>query len=282
MVWAIAECSDRDQAAPGFAYPPEGDVEHQSAVALNRDECVAVAKVLIVLGSHALLFLSDEGPKFVAFHVAHLHAAYFLGHESFAPLASQNQQAQSGSAVDTSHTLDCRNAGVRAREPFSAFSYGQVRPIQWVFAGVRERLAAPAALVAVAVLALTEFAAFGAANCGKSPRIYLSFTAFVPIMGLRVNAASAVMITGREEVAASTGPSNWSRRWDLNPRSWNAPPCRGDGFAHFPTSAKETGSLSRTTESCRLFMLSTTTSLVCNIALATSRPKCNIAWMIGL
>ncbi len=42
-------------------------------MSLDRNERVAVAKVLIVLGSDALLFLADETPNFISFYVAHLN-----------------------------------------------------------------------------------------------------------------------------------------------------------------------------------------------------------------
>lgn len=59
-------------------------------------------------------------------------------------------------------------------------------------------------------------------------------------MSLQVIAASAVVIVGLVEGATSIEAFNWSRRRDSNPRSWIAPPCKGDRFSHFPTSANST------------------------------------------
>ena len=73
------------------------DIENQLGVPLDRDERVAVAKVLIVLGSHALLLLADEAPNLVAFHVAHFDVADLLGHDAFALLASEHQEFQNRS-----------------------------------------------------------------------------------------------------------------------------------------------------------------------------------------
>lgn len=70
----------------------DSDVENQLRVALNRNERVAVAEVLIVLGPNTLLLFADESPKFIAFHVADFHVANLIGHkiitDGFAPYRS--------------------------------------------------------------------------------------------------------------------------------------------------------------------------------------------------
>jgi hypothetical protein len=58
-----------------------------SFVCLDWNECVSVAKVLIVLGPHTLSLLADESPPLIAFHVPNLNVADFLGHDAFSHLS---------------------------------------------------------------------------------------------------------------------------------------------------------------------------------------------------
>ena len=65
------------------------DVENQLRVALNRNERVGVAKVLIVFRADTLLLLADEGPKFVALHVAYFDIVDLLSHDVLTLVASE-------------------------------------------------------------------------------------------------------------------------------------------------------------------------------------------------
>ena len=55
------------------------------------------------------MLLADEGPKLIAFHVAHLDVADLLGHDAFALFASENEQLQDGRVMDIGNALDSRN-----------------------------------------------------------------------------------------------------------------------------------------------------------------------------
>ena len=54
------------------------DIQHQLCMALDCNECIAVAQVLIVFGSVPFFFLADEGPDFVGFHVTHRNITIFV------------------------------------------------------------------------------------------------------------------------------------------------------------------------------------------------------------
>ncbi len=129
------------------------DVEHQLRVAFNRNERVAVAKVLIVLGPHTLLLLANETPKLVAFHVAHFDVADLLGHDAFALLARQHQQLENRSVMDVGNALHGRNAVAFEQELQNHFGLldGQIHAVKRLIAGIREYLAALVALIALAV-----------------------------------------------------------------------------------------------------------------------------------
>jgi hypothetical protein len=88
----------------------ESDVQNQLSVAFNRNENISVSKILIVFGPDTFLFLADVGPQFIAFHVPYFHVADFVGHNPFALFASQNQEFENRSVMNTSDSLNRGNA----------------------------------------------------------------------------------------------------------------------------------------------------------------------------
>ena len=85
------------------------DVENQFRVALDCNEGIGVAKVLVIFRPHALLLLADEGPQFITFHVAHFDVADLLGHDALALLAREYKQLQDGRVMDIGNALHGRN-----------------------------------------------------------------------------------------------------------------------------------------------------------------------------
>jgi hypothetical protein len=85
-------------------------------------------------------------------------------HDAFALLADLQQKFQDRSVMYFRSAFHARNgvAFEQETETISAFSIGRYMPSRLV-TGIREDLAALGALVALAVMALTEFAAFGPA-----------------------------------------------------------------------------------------------------------------------
>jgi len=68
------------------------NVQHQFTVALDSYKNVAVSKVLIVFGAHALFLFTDEAPQFIALHVADFHVDDLPGHDAFALFAREHQE----------------------------------------------------------------------------------------------------------------------------------------------------------------------------------------------
>ena len=139
-----------------------GDVQNQLGMPLDRDEGVAVAKVLIVLGPDTLFLLADEAPKLVGFHVAHFDVADLLGHDALALLASEHQQLQNRAVVDVGNALDARNAVAFEQElrTISAFSIGRYMPSRWLLLRLQERLGALAALEPLITFAVASRCAY--------------------------------------------------------------------------------------------------------------------------
>jgi hypothetical protein len=131
-------------------------------MALDGNEHVAVAKVRIVLGTNAFLFFPDEAPNLVRFYVSYFDVAYFFGHDAFALLTNSHQQLQDRGVMNFGGAFDARNGVAFEQETENHFGLldRQVHAVQSLVAGIRENLAALGALVALAVLAFTEFAAF--------------------------------------------------------------------------------------------------------------------------
>ncbi len=96
---------------------------------LNRYEGVAIAKVMIVFKPDPLLFLADETPHLIGFHVTHLDIANLRRHNAFALFASEYQQLQDRAVVDAGNALDSRNAvSSKSERTISAFSIGKYMP----------------------------------------------------------------------------------------------------------------------------------------------------------
>jgi hypothetical protein len=62
---SVAQAFD-ENVRGGLVPLPHGDVQHQLAMALDCHEGVAVAKVRIIVGADAHLFLLDEAPDLIA------------------------------------------------------------------------------------------------------------------------------------------------------------------------------------------------------------------------
>lgn len=139
---------------------PHCDVENQLRVTFNRNECVSVAKILIVLGTNALLLLAYEGPKLVALNVAHFDIADLIGHNALALLASENQQLENRCVMNLGNALDGRN-GITFEQEFEdhlGLLDRQVHAVQVIFPEFQEHLGALTALVALVTLAVTSVA----------------------------------------------------------------------------------------------------------------------------
>jgi hypothetical protein len=89
----------------------EGSVKHQFRVALDANEHVAIAQILVVFGPNALFFFAQERPDFIAFHIAHRDIANVSTHDLFALLASEIQEFQDRVAVQFGRSLNAAHAG---------------------------------------------------------------------------------------------------------------------------------------------------------------------------
>jgi hypothetical protein len=87
----------------------KSDVQNQLSVALDSNEGIGVAEVLIIFGPHALLFFANEGSQFVAFHVPYFHVANLLGHDAFALFTGEYQKFENCGVVDFGDPLDGGN-----------------------------------------------------------------------------------------------------------------------------------------------------------------------------
>ena len=150
----------------GLVTLPHGDIEHQLGMPLDCNEGVAVAKVLIVLGPNALLFLADEAPHFIGFHVAYLDINDPRRHDPFAFLASKYQQLQNRAVVDSGNALHGRNAGAfeqQRENRFGAFN-GKVHAVKGLVLRLRKGFRAGLAAEALKPVAmLSEALALGTA-----------------------------------------------------------------------------------------------------------------------
>ncbi len=142
-----------------------GDIEHQLAMPLDCHERVAIAKVRVVVGTHALLFFLNKAPRFVTFHIPHFNIANLASHQAFGSFTCQYQEFEERCVVDASKPLNARNRATLQKhfESFGRGVHASVHPIQGIVAGVCEDLAALLALVPLAILARAEFSAFGSA-----------------------------------------------------------------------------------------------------------------------
>lgn len=153
------------------------DVQHQLAVALDRDKNVTIALVLIVFGPDALLFLADKTPQFVALQIAYWNVDDFRRHNAFALFASKYQKLEDRGVVDAGNTLDTRHAVTFQQKFENRFSVinGGVHPVKrglvWFGEGLRA-LTATKALKSVAVL--SEALAFGTAVVARHSGLELS------------------------------------------------------------------------------------------------------------
>ncbi len=152
--------------AGGLVAFPHRDVEDQLAVTLNADPHVAVAEHLAIFGPNTLLFLPDEGPNFITFHVTYLDAADLISHDAFTLLANEHQEFQDRCMVNSSHTLNRRNAGTFDQQANYQFRLidRQVHSIKRLVASVRKYLATLRTLITLTVLAFTELAAIDPAG----------------------------------------------------------------------------------------------------------------------
>jgi hypothetical protein len=141
------------------------DIQHKFRVPFDSDKHVAIAEQLVVVRAHTLLLLTNEAPHLIAFHVADLDIADLLGHDALALFASDHEELQDCGVVNIGCSFDARHAVTFEQETEHHFSLfdGQVHPIEAVIAGIRENLAALRTLVALAVITLSEFPAFGTA-----------------------------------------------------------------------------------------------------------------------
>src|SRR6202521_4021071 len=140
-----------------------GDIQHQLGMPLNRNKSVAVAKVLIVLGTDVLFLLSDKTPNLIALHVAHLDITDLLSHDALRFLASEYQEFQNRGVVNFSDPLDGRNAGTFQQKPENHLGLldGQVHTAQRYTARLREcSLALKATKAQASVAIFSESLAF--------------------------------------------------------------------------------------------------------------------------
>jgi hypothetical protein len=80
------------------------DIQHQFRVLVDGHERIAIAQVLIVLGTNTFFFLAEEAPNLVALHVPNGNVPNgnvpnVAAHDFFALLASNRQEFQDRIAV---------------------------------------------------------------------------------------------------------------------------------------------------------------------------------------
>jgi hypothetical protein len=126
------------------------DVQHKLAVTFNRNKSVGIAKVLIVIGPHALLLFPDERPQLITFHVADLNVPNSCRHDALALLASEHHELQDGCVVDFSNAFDARNAVPFEQETQNQFGFfdRQIHAVEHIPVRLREGLRALSALIA--------------------------------------------------------------------------------------------------------------------------------------
>jgi hypothetical protein len=153
------------------------DVEHQFRVPFDCYENIAISEVLIVLRSHALLFLADERPHFVRFHVAYFDVANLFGHDALALFAGEDQKLKNCGVMNPSNAFGRRNAVSFKQKLENHFSVanGRVHAVQrgvMRFGESLRALATAKALKPIAVLA--KALAFGAAIVAGQSGLELS------------------------------------------------------------------------------------------------------------
>jgi hypothetical protein len=143
----------------------EREVQNELRVALDSHECVGIADGLVggFLRALVAFLLLDEAPDFISLNVLDRDVDNQPGHELFALLAGQNQQAEDGLAVNSGNPFSAANTGPFDQKPQDQFGFlsGQLHSIKRSLVGFSEGLAALMTAVALkAVPMLSETPAF--------------------------------------------------------------------------------------------------------------------------